>query len=82
MTNSEKLEHYESIFESLLLMQAKKATKDDYKKSINGRSLEKYSMSEIEGLIDIYDKKITAIKIAIKLDSRKLKNPSRIISVF
>lgn len=82
MTNSEKLEHYESIFESLLLMQAKKATKDDYKKSINGRSLEKYSMSEVEGLIDIYDKKITAIKLAIKLESRKIKNPSRIISVF
>ena len=82
MTNSEKLEHYESIFESLLLMQAKKATKDDYKKSINGRSLEKYSMSEVEGLIDIYDKKITAIKLAIRLESRKIKNPSRIISVF
>ena len=82
MTNNEKLEHYESIFESLLLMQAKKATKDDYKKSINGRSLEKYSMTEVEGLIDIYEKKIEALKLRIKLEAKKLKNPSRIISVF
>lgn len=82
MTNQEKLEQYESIFASLLLMQAGKATKDDHKKSINGRTLEKYSITEIQNLIDIYDKKIERLKAVIKFEARKLPSPSRIISVF
>jgi len=63
MTNEEKIALYEERIDAIENVLAGKASVDVKQYEINGRSIEKHSMSELISLVDFFQTKLTKLKM-------------------